>query len=243
MREGGLEADLEHWPCVYTLEDDWYRNRHPFLNRIAMHGLRSDVLEAARDRLLAGWARRRSAIARADRASVAYARIGLELLGQRCVWVDATKEPMRLAHLARVPELCLFALHLVRDPRGYCNSVRQTNRIGWSAAARQWLWNARNARRVLRRLPEDRRLLLRYEDLCDDPVRELNRIATLLGLRALRVYDFQAPGHHIIGNRMRGNELSAFERDERWKSQMSTGAIKVVELIAGRVARDYGYYF
>jgi sulfotransferase family protein len=241
MRERGLQADLDHWPGVFTLEDDWYRNRHPILNRLSLQGLRSDVLENARDRLLSGWARRKHAIARASRATVAYAEIGLELLGKRRVWVDATKEPIRLSHLVRVPELDLYAIHLVRDPRGYVNSMRKTGQPEWSKSASEWTWNARNAQRAMRRLPESRRMVLRYESLVDDPVASINAIAKFLGVRGHDSYDFQAGGHHLIGNRMRLHDMRELRRDERWKADLSADALREIARIVGPEARAYGY--
>ena len=241
MRERGLQADLDHWPGAFTLEDDWYRNRHPILNRLSLRGLRSDVLENARDRLLSGWARRRRAISRANRATVAYAEIGLELLGGRRVWVDATKEPIRLSHLVRVPELDMYAIHLVRDPRGYINSMRKMGQLEWSKSASQWAWNARNAQRALRRLPQSRRMVLRYESLVDNPVASINAITRFLGVQSFDSYDFQAGGHHLIGNRMRLHDLSELKHDERWKADLPAGALKDIARVVGQQAREYGY--
>jgi hypothetical protein len=241
LRARGLRADIDHWPCVYTLEEDWYRNRHVILNRLSLHSLRSDRLERLRDRVLSRWAERGRAIERANRASVAYAEIGLRLLGGRRVWVDATKEPMRLVHLSRVPELDLYAIHLIRDPRGYCNSVHSTNGVGWSKAAREWTWNIRNAQRALQRLPEHRRMVLRYEVLCADPVGTINGIASFLGLQTHGSYDFKAGGHHLVGNRMRLQDLNGLKQDERWKTEMSPDAVDDIARIAGPFAREYGY--
>ena len=41
------------------------------------------------------------------------------------------KQPDRLAQLTRIPELDLRVVHLLRDPRGWCNSRRKHSNKDW----------------------------------------------------------------------------------------------------------------
>ena len=90
-------------------------------------------------------------------------------------------------------------------------------------------------------LPE-RRLRVRYEDLCEDPEREFGRICGLLGLEPLPgPYDLLASDHHIIGNRMRLSSSSEVVLDERWRSILSSHEIDIVRRKTNGFREKFGY--
>jgi hypothetical protein len=104
------------------------------------------------------------------------------------VLVDSSKNVARAAALVRDSRHDVRILHLVRDGRGYLRSRRTRARATGERhlaplALGEWLAKNTLLSGVLaRRLPPDRYLLCRYEDLVRDPHAELARIGRFTGL-------------------------------------------------------------
>ena len=78
-------------------------------------------------------------------------------------------------------------LHLVRDGRGVLRSRRKRARSTGrpyrdTASLAEWIGRTSYLLALARRLPPDRFLLTRYEDLLADPAAELSRIGAFAGL-------------------------------------------------------------
>lgn len=74
-------------------------------------------------------------------------------------------------------------IHLVRDGRDVAVSAKKSvfNHFHPHYVGRLWSAQQREAAALARRLPESDLLLMKYEDLLDDPARELKRACAFLG--------------------------------------------------------------
>ena len=109
------------------------------------------------------------------------------------------------------------------------------------------LWTGHNAMvSILTRLVPA--IVVRYEDLVDDPVRELHRVLALAGLPALPLEHVRgnfvnlSPAHTVAGNPMRfrvGRML--LRRDEGWRSGLPRRSRLLVEAVTWPLRWRYRY--
>lgn len=176
------------------------------------------------------------------------------------VVVDASKSPFRLASLARIADLDLRVVHLIRDGRGVAYSLargaRADPRAGvqhdlpsrsLSRTARRWKWVNRISETVCRQLPRERTMALRYEDFAAAPAPSLARIGALLELDLSSVARaaedgarFDA-GHNVAGNRLRMQGPTRLKLDDRWQRDLPDRDRRRFERIAGSALRGYDY--
>jgi hypothetical protein len=179
--------------------------------------LRHNALDGLRDAVVARApfaGARMSALLARNRAFVA-AICGASA---KPVLVDASKQPIRAHYLARAG-LDVRLVHLMRDAPGFVASRRKNLGVPLEEAIRHWRRGAASALRVAARIGRERKLLLRYEDVCDDPRGAVNAIAALADLPPLTPdAPLSAPGAHVIGNRMRLAFDGHIARDERWRT-------------------------
>jgi hypothetical protein len=72
------------------------------------------------------------------------------------------------------------------------------------------------------RLPRERRLVVRYEDLCAEPEAVLRRITRFLDLEPGRLEVSGDPSaRHVLGNRTRLIPIQEIRLDETWRSTLS----------------------
>ena len=103
------------------------------------------------------------------------------------VLIDSSKNISRAAALAGDSRHDIRVLHLIRDGRGVLRSRRKRAEVDGrpyreKAALAEWLGKNLISWLLARRLPADRFLLTRYEDLLADPAAELKRIGAFVGL-------------------------------------------------------------
>lgn len=143
-------------------------------------------------------------------------------------------------------------LFLARDPRDvYLSQHRAGLRRGLADLELFAVLWALQTRRILRdfRALGGRALVVRYEDLIEDPEQVLARICERAGLAAgpeevRRMLDFQAGVEgQILGNpihrKLDGPVLSGNRR--RYVEELAPGRIRRVECAAGALLRDLGY--
>ena len=105
------------------------------------------------------------------------------------VLIDSSKNISRAAALAGDSRHDIRVLHLIRDGRGVLRSRRKRAEVDGrpyreKAALAEWLGkNLMISWLLARRLPADRFLLARYEDLLTDPAAELKRSVRSVGPR------------------------------------------------------------
>jgi hypothetical protein len=153
------------------------------------------------------------------------------------VLVDSSKLPSYGALLERLPEVDLYVVHLVRDPRATAWSWLRQRRLPDTVQPRLMqrqpplksalLWTLWNLVAALLWSGSERYLRLRYEDLVARPDEAVRRIATLLGEAPGRL-PFPAPGtvalaptHSVAGNpaRLVTGEV-ALRLDDEWARRL-----------------------
>lgn len=170
--------------------------------------------------------------------------------------IDSSKLPPYARLLDGLPEVEVFLVHVVRDPRATAFSWRRAKATRDDADAERmprlsierssviWLlWNLM----VPRWWPDSRRMTVRYEDFVDDPARELARIAKALGTTvpegliegsALHL----APTHSVAGNPDRLDAGAVrVRRDDEWRSAMPALHRWVVTALCAPGLRRFGY--
>jgi hypothetical protein len=142
--------------------------------------------------------------------------------------VDSSKIPRRLTHLMQFPELDVYAVHLVRDPKGQIASVMRKHG-GFLKNILRYEIVQEQIRRKLKSVPHS---VVRYEDLVSDPERTLNSILQPLGLG----FDWrqlnwaEADKHIVAGNHMRHETTSSLVLDEKWRERLSTMQQRMIDL-------------
>jgi len=220
------------WHLGYRFE------QHPLWSRLALgrpgpHAIRARVIELLP---LVG-----NGLRELHKRNRAYAQCILDVSGKKAL-VDTSKYPERLAYWLRVPDVDASAVHLVRDPRGYCNSHRKLPGLPVELTSRQWVVRNQYIERLMGVLPPSKRMSLRYEDFCWDPQAAMDRIYRLAGFPSVPVPDdLRQISHHLLGNRMRTKGHPRVVEDCSWQKELSTEAIAVIEGTTGATARQYGY--
>lgn len=170
--------------------------------------------------------------------------------------VDSSKLPPYARLLDGLPEVEVFLVHVVRDPRATAFSWRRAKATRDDAdAARMprlsivrssviWvLWNLM----VQRWWPASRRMTLRYEDFVRDPATQLRRIAEALGTTVPEglvegTMLHLAPTHSVAGNPDRLDAGAVRVRsDDEWRSAMPTLQRWVVTALCAPGLGRFGY--
>ncbi|HZQ07697.1 MAG TPA: sulfotransferase, partial [Anaerolineae bacterium] len=171
----------------------------------------------------------------------AFVQTVLEVTGKR-VFVDTSKDHRRAVALYGAG-LDVRAIHLVRDPRGvYASRLRHGVELSAREAARQWVHLHRRLERMLRVLPPDHVIRIRYEDLCHYPHVTLKQLYTFCGVKdALPLPELYSSPHHIVGNSMRLAKVSEIRVDESWRERLTRDQITDIQRVAGELCARYGY--
>jgi hypothetical protein len=176
------------------------------------------------------------------RRNVAFAQSVLEVTGAS-VFVDASKERMRIRYASRHMDADLRVIHLVRDVRGVVDSaIRHANGpVDPEATARHWARTNETLRRHGERLGADRYRLVRYEELCADPTRTMQSLFAFSGVAAASSGSSQRD-LHLIGNARRLDaDWSEIRADERWRDRFdAANAARIMRAAGPSVGRFYG---
>lgn len=235
MQRRGFVFGADRWDMLFQ-PSGWAP-----LDALLTRSLRSNALDDLRDRVvgrLPPWSRRIGDVARRNEALVDSL---LEVAGAD-VLVDASKDPARARHLERLTALRPCVLHLVRDAPGYVCSYVAHKGASIEEGVAVWRRMAGHVDRLFARLPEERRLRVRYEDLCADPRAVLGRISDFAGLEPPPwPLEFHAGEHHVIGNQMRFATSSDIRLDERWRERFAPDDVRAIVAATAEERRDYGY--
>jgi hypothetical protein len=172
------------------------------------------------------------------------------------VIIDSSKEPFFGLAVSKT-KLDVTFVHLVRDSRGCAFSWKKAKarmELGkhefmpqfpayWSALA----WVANNLQAEILRRRRCQNIVLRYEDLVDNPSLEVNKILNQLGLPPISRDQngiFHAPmSHGIWGNPSRWSSMDGIKviKDERWVTELSKVDFTLSTLISAPLLKWYGY--
>jgi hypothetical protein len=159
--------------------------------------------------------------------------------------VDSTKNPLRLAALHSLRPKNIFVIHLVRDGRAIIASAKRRGEL--DAIKNTKIWKADNTKMsiVLSRIPNERILLIKYEEFCDHPVRVLKKICQFVNLSYNdNLSNLIKPSHAIPGNPWLINNKNwpiKIKKDERWKKELTKNELKIFKKISGKINKKYGY--
>lgn len=157
------------------------------------------------------------------------------------VFFDTSKRGMRLHQLLETPELDVKVIQLVRDVRGYASSAKKRGEAV-AASALTWRRQLEAMDHVTRELPENRVMLLRYEDLCKEPQTWLKRAYAFCGVQAIEPPEsVVSREHHVLGNNMRRNERIRIRFDESWRTLLTSEEQSTALAVAGPFQARFGY--
>jgi hypothetical protein len=210
--------------------------------RLLSGSLFSTALEDLRESALALWPAQTRRLRYLVARNVALAASVLQVT-RKSIFFDASKNPMTIRHLARVPGIDLRVVHLVRDVRGASLSKRKNRgETNWPLAITAWTRKNRIIEQQLKRLPAEHWTRIRYEDLCHAPERTMNQFFRFCGLPPVGLpQDFSSIRHHIVGNRMRLTNVGQVRLDEEWRRVLVPEEVLSAEKIAGTMHVRYGY--
>lgn len=173
------------------------------------------------------------------------------------VVVDSTKDVSHVYLQTHIGEpVRLYALHLVRDPRGAAHSWARTKyHPGWGRDMQRYgplraglEWTAINGASSLVRSRVPRYASLRYEDLAADPRGAVGSVLRLLdeegrtppwtGERTIEL----GIDHTVAGNPIRFHRGALEIRaDEEWRERMPPGTKALVTGATAPLLRTYGF--
>jgi hypothetical protein len=215
---------------------------HGPLSRIQARSLRWPALEQLRDRALAplGVA---AGMREVGARSWALANAVMDLT-DASVFVDASKERLRIRYLERYLPIRPRVVHLVRDVRGVVESTLRRGKRSDPMAriASEWARTNDSIEQQLRELPPERQLRIRYEDLCADVNGTLRAAFTFFGVDPDAELRPIGGEQHMLGNQMRLSAPSEVRLDERWRAaleqQEAQAIVRAAQPVFGRLYPD-----
>lgn len=211
-----------------------------FTQVLMCRSLKNNFLNSCRDSCLSCFPGYRNKLMRIRQRNLAFIQSALEISG-KTIFLDATKDPIRMKYLSKIPELDLRILHLTRDPRANANSYKKNKKISIQKGAFYWQRIHRDILRICRSLPSIPKIHCRYEDLCSNPEEEMQRILEAFGFNGDKsLFDYGSP-RHIIGNRMRLSEKFEIKHDESWREEISKDDQEEVLRMVKLLANQFGY--
>lgn len=238
-----VAEEMQQAGASFTLEDfgTHFRSDSPVSDRLLRAGIRGRFFERTRSsllRLLPGSLRCRQSILERNRQLI---EVICRLQGGN-VFLDGSKDPVRLKHLCSAAYWNVKAIYLIRDGRGATNSYMRHYGVPMKTAAREWCRVHQECDRMVRELGDQACLTIHYEDLCTRPRETLGRIYAFLRLEAdLSDLHFRASEQHILGNEMRLRSIEEISLDEKWRNTLTQEDLQAFEQIAGNTNRLYGY--
>jgi hypothetical protein len=202
---------------------------------------RGPVLETARTTALRVVPRARRELSRVLARIKALAETVTGIKGGS-TFLDSSKRPERATLMQRFGGFDMRVIHLVRDGRAVSWSTMKNLNVDPQEATRSWLADNHGCEHARRFFPASHWMTLRYEDLCTDPLKTLEKVYGFIGVPAKNgVNDFRSIDHHIIGNRMRLSTTSEIRLDESWKQALTPEQRAYIDRRVAPLNQRYGY--
>jgi len=150
---------------------------------------------------------------------------------------DSSKSTYRFRLLHARQPTSAKAIFLTRDGRGVVASHFRRNEEPVSNRARRWRFANTYTQFLLRTLPSDSYIHIRYEELCREPEKTLSRICEFLGF-PFEEQMLQFNGnkiHNVGGNRMRMDGLLKIQEDLKWRETLNDIQLQEFERVAGKL--------
>ena len=161
---------------------------------------------------------------------------------QTDLFLDSSKAIEQAVHLNRIKNASVKVIVLTRDGRAQVASTMK-RRTNWGVERTVARWQSKiiERRDVLERthIPH---LSVRYEDVCRNPRKELNRIFDFSGLDGSKAtLDVANETFHIMGNPMRLEQNAEIVDRQSWRKTLRSEHLELFERIAGKTNRSFGY--
>jgi hypothetical protein len=133
--------------------------------------------------------------------------------------VDSSKHPARLMLLLENPEIDVFPVFLLRNPKGQIHSAQKTP----TPLSKLISSYVRTNREIYGAVKDRPHAVVHYEELVRSPEDTLTGLMGALGLQFdRRQLDWASPvRHNVGGNGMRRGTSSELKLDDRWRDQLS----------------------
>jgi Sulfotransferase family len=156
------------------------------------------------------------------------------------IWGDKT--PGYINHMPLLKALFPDAkfLHIIRDPRDYCLSVRKSFRKSIYRAAFRWRLSVENARKYGVRLGDDY-MEVRYESLLETPVSVMTQVASFLKVPYDDALVSLASPSEQVGD-AKGQIQIVKDNKSKYLTHFSRQEVKRIEEIVCDVAKSAGYH-
>jgi hypothetical protein len=171
---------------------------------------------------------------------------------------DASKNPVRVWALSKNPSIDLYLIHVLRDVRGVVWSSKKQYKkdcktgLGWDVEPLP-LWRTTMSWMIVNILSEFIRrkqpnnLLLRYEDLRNQPDQCLNMLGSFLNLdfsdivNLLQAEEPMSINHLCAGNRLRMRKSIILDLGMNEEDNLSEREKNKIWRISSLVMKHYGY--
>ena len=151
------------------------------------------------------------------------------------VVVDSSKNVERVRVLTEAKDICPLVIHLIRDGRGVTWSYLRKYPHKPFFALTVWFFSNLKIE-FMKRRTNSPVLVMRYENLVQNPERELTRILGMVGLTFENdMLNFHTKSHayHLGGNRMKHAAGGAIRLDEVWRDSMPLGYKLLFNILFG----------
>ena len=166
----------------------------------------------------------------------------IKRIGKGDVFLDSSKDPVRLLYLLQSGYWGVKVIHLIRDGRAVACSHMKHEGVSMREAVREWRVTHEESRRIRSRFSQRNWLSVCHEDICRSPKSKLETIFRFLGLDGdSGTLEFRSVEHHIRGNRMRLGMTSQIRLDESWKSTLTERDLREFDSTGGETNRSCGY--
>jgi hypothetical protein len=168
-----------------------------------------------------------------------FRRFGPKAPTSATIWGDKT--PGYINHMPLLKTLFPGAkfLHMLRDPRDYCLSVRNSFGKSIYRAAHRWRQGVENAHRYGAQLSVDYKEV-HYEMLLDKPVSTMSQVADFLGVSYDDTLINLTSAPEDLGDARRHNGILTNNK-KKYRTQLSSREIRRIEEIVCDVATSVGY--
>ncbi len=161
------------------------------------------------------------------------------------LWADKS---LFFRHIDLLAELFTESkfIHLTRDGRDVFHSWRKMDKSKDNVASTALDWNYKVYRieKSFSKLPDNRKLTVRYEDLLDNPVNTVKTICAFIGVQfEEKMMDYHKTSHLYIGKHHSDLIFKSIDSDNmyKWKENLSDIEIRTFELLAGHNLKKYDY--
>ena len=239
MHQRGFEFSLNNFGTHFSSSNSFY-------NKIIDAQLRGPWFERLRKLSIGVVPGLKTEYNRILKANEAFIDISCQQQGAR-YFVDGSKDPQRLQYFIDSGLWHVKVICITRDGRAQSLSHREKSSqgVGYRDAVLEWKLTMRQIERVSRMLPKEDLHSLKYEDLCDDPVTQIESIWKFLELDGIDCdwenVDLKQTEHHILGNRMRLKSSINISLDTAWLDKLDDSELNEFEQLAGAVNRRLGY--